>query len=45
MSTLVDIVNSETCAKFQLIILNSVVVGARESFQFFRQNAWFLRNN
>ena len=26
-------------------ILNFVVVGARQSFQFFRQIAWFLGNN
>ena len=25
--------------------LNSVVVGARQNFQFFRQNAWFPGNN
>ena len=32
-------------AKFQQNILNFVVVGARQSFQFFRQIAWFLGNN
>ena len=26
-------------------ILNSMVVGARQSFQFYRQNTWFLENN
>ena len=26
-------------------MLNFVVVGARQSFQFFRQIAWFLGNN
>ena len=26
-------------------ILNSMVVGARQSFQFFRQKDWFLGNN
>ena len=31
--------------KFQQKILNFVVVGARQSFQFFRQIAWFLGNN
>ena len=25
--------------------INSMVVGARQSFQFFRQNTWFLENN
>ena len=24
---------------------NSVVVGARQNFQFFRKNTWFLENN
>ena len=32
------------CAKFQQKLLNSVVVGARQSFQIFRQNTWFLEN-
>ena len=32
-------------AKFQQKILNSLVVGARQSFQFFRQNTWFRENN
>ena len=31
--------------KFQQKILNFVAVGARQSFQFFRQIAWFLGNN
>ena len=26
-------------------LLNCRVVGARQSFQIFRQNAWFLENN
>ena len=34
---LVDIVKQEMCANFLLKILNSVVVGAHQSFQFFRQ--------
>ena len=34
----------ETCAKFQQKILNSTVVEARQSFQFFRQITRFLRN-
>ena len=33
------------CVKCQQKILKSVVVGARQSFQFFRQIAWFLGNN
>ena len=41
----VDIGKKETCAKFQQNILNSMVVGARQSFQFFRQIIWFLGNN
>ena len=32
----VDIVKQKMCAKFQQKILNSVVVGVRQSFQFFR---------
>ena len=32
----VDIDKTETCAKFQQIILNSMVVEARQSFQCFR---------
>ena len=32
-------------AKFQQEILNSRVIGARQSFQFFTQNTWFLDNN
>ena len=31
--------------KFQQKVLNSVVVGAHQSFQFFKQITWFLRNN
>ena len=30
---------------FSKKILNSVVVGARQSFQFFRQKTWYLGNN
>ena len=33
------------CAKFQQNQLNCRVVGARQSFQIFRQKAWFLKNN
>ena len=40
----VHIGKQETCVKFQQKILNSRVVGARQSFQFFRQNTWFLEN-
>ena len=41
----VDITKQKTCAKFQQKILNSMVVGAPQSFQFFRQKTWFLGNN
>ena len=30
---------------FQQKILNTRVVGARQSFEIFRQNTWFLENN
>ena len=33
------------CAKFQQKMLNSMVVGARQSFQFFRQKTWFIGND
>ena len=38
----VDIGKTETCAKFQQKILNFMTVGVRQSFQLFRQIAWFL---
>ena len=41
----VDIGKYETCAKFQQKILNCRVAGARQSFQIFRQNTWFLEHN
>ena len=34
----------ETCAKFQQKTLNSLVAGARQSFQFFREITWFVAN-
>ena len=40
----VDIGKTETGVKFQQKILNSMVVGARQSFKFFRQITWFLGN-
>ena len=40
----VDIGKKETGVKFQQKILNSMVVGARQSFKFFRQITWFLGN-
>ena len=40
-----DLISRKTCAKFQQKIIKSMVVGARQSFQFFRQKAWFLGNN
>ena len=41
----VDIGKWETCKKFQLKVFNPTVVGARQSFHFFRQSNWFLENN
>ena len=41
----VDIGKWKMCAKFQQKTLNSMVVGARQSFQFLRQITWFLENN
>ena len=41
----VDIGKQETQAKFQQKILNCKVVEACQSFQIFRQNIWFLKNN
>ena len=41
----VDITKKKTCAKVQQKILNSMVVGARQSFSFFKQKTWFLGNN
>ena len=41
----VDITKQRTCVKFQQKILKSIVVGARQCFQFFRQKTWFLGNN
>ena len=41
----VDITKQKTCVKFQQKILDSMEVGARPSFQFFRQKTWFLGNN
>ena len=37
----VDIDKQEACAKFQQKTLNSMVVGARQNFQFFRQKTDF----
>ena len=41
----VDICKSGTCAKFQQKLLKSLLVAARQSFQFFRQSTWFLESN
>ena len=41
----VDTGKTETYGKFQQNILNCTVVGARQSFQFFKQKTWFLGNN
>ena len=40
----VDISKTETCEKFQQKILNTTLVGARQSFKFLRQITWFLWN-
>ena len=40
----VEIVKLETCAKFQQKIFISMAVGARQSFELFRQVTRFLRN-
>ena len=40
----VHIGKTKMCTKFYQKILNSVVVGARQSFQFFREITWFLGN-
>ena len=40
--TFVDIIKQKKCVKFQQKLLNSMVVGVRQSFQFFRQKTWFL---
>ena len=41
----VDIGKQETCAKFQRKMLNSMVIGAPQNFQFFKYKTWFLENN
>ena len=40
-----DLVEYETCAKFQQKILTYMVAEAFQSFQIFRQITWFLGNN
>ena len=45
MQLFVDITKQKTCAHFQQKILKSLVLGAYQSFQFFRQKIWFLGNN
>ena len=42
MDPFVDITRQKTSAKFQQKILKSIVVGAHQNFQFFRQKTWFL---
>ena len=42
--TFVDIDKKETCAKFQQKLSTSILVGARQRFQFFKQNVWFFKN-
>ena len=41
----VDITKHKTCAKFQHKILNSMVVGTRQSFQLSTNKTWFLGND
>ena len=41
----VDIGKSKTCTKFRQKILNCREFGACQSFQIFRQNTLFLKNN
>ena len=41
----VDIGKQKTYTKFQQKLLNFMVVEVRQSFQFFRQNTWFLEND
>ena len=41
----VGITKQKTRTKFQQEILKSMVVGAPQSFEFFKQKAWFLGNN
>ena len=41
----VDITKQKTCAEFQQKIWNPMIVGARQSFQFFRQKTYFIGNN
>ena len=41
----VDTGKWEACAKVQQKTLNSMLVEARQNFQFFRQLTWFLKNN
>ena len=41
----VDIGKQETCEKFQQKLFKSMVVGARQLCQFFKQNTWFLESN
>ena len=41
----VEIGKQETCEKFRQKMLNCRAVRARQMFQIFRQNPWFLENN
>ena len=43
--TFADIIKWKMCAKFQQKVLKSMVVGAHQSFQFFRLNTLSLGNN
>ena len=39
------LVSRKRVRSFSKKILNSIVVGARQNSQFFRQKTWFLENN
>ena len=39
------LVSRKRVQSFSKKILNSMIVGARQIFQFFRQKTWFLKSN
>ena len=41
----VDVDKYENCEKIKQKLFSSMVAGARQSFQFFRKNICFLKNN
>ena len=40
----VDIGKQTTCVRLEPKLVSPMVVGARQSFHFFRHNTWFLEN-